>query len=393
MDNSRHAAYLVPEASFGVTPDNPAWEYIRHSGFSLGLTKNMNISEELRADRQIVSARHGNKQVGGDISTVFSYGSFDKLLAAALCGSWASKAVKTGTTLSAAAADSSFSDSGNGLVIAGFEVGDIFTAAGFATEANNGTFKVATVAAGKITVTDTDGEAVVLVDEAAGASVTLTSTADVLKAGTDEASFSVLRHFEDAPAGVKGFHLINGVVINNFALKTVQGGNVTATFTAIGKGLAISATAPDGSTYGDPLYTEPMVGFVGTLTEGGSAFGYATEIDLSLENGMETRFVYGSAETIKPSRGRSTLTGQLVAYFEDTVMLEKFVNETPSALLFDMTDPDGNRYAFSVPLLKYTGGQPDVSGQGSITLTLPFQALRDATLESQISVTRYPAAA
>ena len=31
----------------------------------------------------------------------------------------------------------------------------------------------------------------------------------------------------------------------------------------------------------------------------------------------------------------------------------------------------------TLPNIKYTGGQPDVSGEGTITLSMPFKALCD----------------
>lgn len=83
-------------------------------------------------------------------------------------------ATKTAITLSATAADKSFNDSANGLLTAGFLVGQIITTSGFVAGANNGKFKIATAAAGKITVTDVNGGAVTLVDGAAGPSVTIT---------------------------------------------------------------------------------------------------------------------------------------------------------------------------------------------------------------------------
>jgi len=83
-------------------------------------------------------------------------------------------ATKTAVTLSATAADKSFNDSGNGLLTAGFLVGQIITTSGFVAGANNSKFKIATAAAGKITVTDVNGGAVTLVDGAAGPSVTIT---------------------------------------------------------------------------------------------------------------------------------------------------------------------------------------------------------------------------
>jgi hypothetical protein len=112
---------------------------------------------------------------------------------------------------------------------------------------------------------------------------------------------------------------------------------------------------------------------------------------MTLENGMEPRWVIGSSRTLEPSIGRSNLTGSLVVYFEDSTMVEKFYNETSTSLEFTLVDPDGNSYTFLLPNLSLTGGQPDISGPGSVTLNVPFQALLDATLGSNIKITKTPA--
>ncbi len=81
---------------------------------------------------------------------------------------------KTATTISAQASDNSFNDSGNGFVTAGFTTGKAVKVSGFTGNvANNIVSGVITaVTAGKITIGGTDGD--VIVDDAAGESVTIT---------------------------------------------------------------------------------------------------------------------------------------------------------------------------------------------------------------------------
>lgn len=80
----------------------------------------------------------------------------------------------TAATISAQASDNSYNDSGNGFVTAGFAAGDAVRVLGFTgNTANNIVSGVLTsVAAGKIIVGGTDGD--VIVDDAAGESVTVT---------------------------------------------------------------------------------------------------------------------------------------------------------------------------------------------------------------------------
>ena len=95
---SRHNLSYILESTFGTTPSSPGFTPIRHTGTTMGLTKEALESEELREDRQIAHFRHGNKSVSGDINFELSYGGLDALLEAVMCGTWATDVLKAGTT-------------------------------------------------------------------------------------------------------------------------------------------------------------------------------------------------------------------------------------------------------------------------------------------------------
>jgi hypothetical protein len=78
----------------------------------------------------------------------------------------------TENSISAAASDNSFNDSGTGFVSAGFAVGDRIKVSGFANGANNLLVGIVTdLTAGKMTIGGTDGD--VIVDEGSGGNVTI----------------------------------------------------------------------------------------------------------------------------------------------------------------------------------------------------------------------------
>lgn len=394
-DAARHAAFIVKETVYGTTPASPAFKRLRHTGMTLGIQRGSLQSEELRPDRQISDFRLGAVAIGGDINTELSFSSFDDLLEAVMLGTWTVKATITAATISAALADQSFNDSANGLNI-GFAIGDLIVTTGFTTPANNGTFRVASVAAGKITVTKPDGTAAGLVVEAAGAGHKLETTETVLKAGTTRRSFSILRQFTDIDPTGEGlpYHLFKGIEFNTLALSVSPTAIITASFGVLGReGAAPSNTAPAGSTYAAATSTPPLDAFTGALTSSGAVVGEVTELSISLENGLEVRNVVGSKLTIRPSVGRSNATGSATVFFETATFLKKFINEENSDLSIELPDGAGNSYIFTVPRFKFTGGQPDVSGQGSITLAMPFQAILDPTTASNIVIRRIPAAA
>lgn len=211
---------------------------------------------------------------------------------------------------------------------------------------------------------------------------------DQLKAGVTRRSFSGLRHFTDLPGTEKPYFLYTGLEVNTLALTVAADANVTAVFGMIGKDQTISASEPAGSTYNPETTTKVIDSFTGSIKEGGTTIGIVTEVTLSAENGIEPRYVVGSKTTIRPSISRFTVTGQVTAYFESTALLEKFIDETDSDIEFNLTDVAGNNLRFFIPRVVYTGGQPDVQGDGPITLAMPFTANYDATEETNILIER-----
>lgn len=116
----------------------------------------------------------------------------------------------TAATVSAAAADNSYNDSGSGFVAAGFTVGMHVRVTGFTGNvANNISDAVVTaVTAGKLTIGGTDGD--VIVDDAAGESVTITAwesvyaTADQLRAAVADGSITNAKLADMATQTIKG---------------------------------------------------------------------------------------------------------------------------------------------------------------------------------------------
>jgi len=304
-DSSRHALYIIPEATYGTTPATPAFLRVRITGTTLGLSKDSLISEELRSDRQIVDHQFGVKQIGGDISMELTADQqLRTLMEAALMDTW---------------------------------------------ETN------------------------------------------ILKAGTIRRAFSILRHFEDVPALDKKYLLYRGCEVNTMSLTNSANDRLGLTFGFVGQSQAVSSVSqPAGSTLGVAGTDSMMTGLLGAVNEGGSPISIVTEANFTLENGLEIRPVIGSDTTLFPSVGRSNVSGQVTAYFENAALLDKFIAGGTSSLSFVCNDVADKAFTFLFPKIKYTGGQPDVSGQGSVTIALPFQALYDTVTATNLRVTYTP---
>lgn len=215
-----------------------------------------------------------------------------------------------------------------------------------------------------------------------------TWTADVLKAGVTRRSFTIERKFADL--ATPEFHRYTGSEFNTFALSVSPNAIVSATFGVIGKGLTLATTAIASSTYAAPSNVQPFDSFTGSINEGGSPIAVVTSIEMTLENGLEPLFAVGSKTTNRPSIGKSRLTGTMTTYFESKTLYEKFINETSSSIVLTLVDLAGNEYEIDLPNVKYNSGQPDVSGEGAVTVSMDFIALYDGTDASQIVITRDP---
>lgn len=387
-DGSRHSMYSVKEASYGVTPNDPALDYIRILNTTLGLSKDSLQSEEIRADRQIADFRLGANRVLGDINFELSYGSFDQFLEAVLLSAtWVAPADTGVGTFSATA--TGYSRAAGDFVAEGFKVGQTVTSVGFIGAGFSGRSVISAVDALTMdtTIIGVGSHGV----EAGDADEQITASQSI-SAGTTRSSYSIVRYFADILTADKPYYIYRGIEFNSIALSIAANKMITGTFSVIGKSqeLAEDLTGLGTPTYPPASTTSPLDSFTGTLDEGGTTIAVITEISMNLVNGIEPRFVVGSKDGIRPSVARSNLTGQITAYFENSALVEKFVNETESSITFSLPDAAGNLQKIRIPRIKYTGGQPDVAGEGPVTLTMPFQALLDTSEATNILFERTP---
>lgn len=374
-ESTRARLYAVLEGTdglnYGVTPANPAFSWVRNVGNTLGLSKNSLASKELKGNRMPADMRHGTRTAAGEINSEFAFSWLDPYLEATLCGTWTNPATVTAkVTLSAATGDNSFNDSGSGMPVVATD--ELIFVTGFANETNNGVFKVVSRTSTKIIVAANTS----LVLEAVGASVKIQPMGK-LTAGQTRRSWSMLRHFSDLAPSAKPFHFFKGIEFNSMMVSIKPEELVTVKFSVTGSDQVLATTNLTGATLGAANTNLPMDAFAGNVVEGIGAgaynIGIATGIEFTLTNGIAPRYVIGSETSLQPSIADSTLTGSLTAYFDSSILLDKFLNELDSGLLVAINDPAGNTYVFEFPRIKYTDGKPDV-GTGSIMLTMPWTA-------------------
>lgn len=361
-------------------------------------------------------------------------------------------AQKVAATISAAASDSSYNDSGNGFLTAGFLADQIVTVSGFANAANNGKRKIVTAAAGKLTVTNVDGSAVTLVDAAASPSITITMegsipgnpvfkpirfvseglspninqiesaeinqarqrapsrggtysvqgeiaaevsfgsfddliegamqgtwTGDVLVIGSVERSFAILERHSDIGAD----YIYRGCRANTMNISAPLGEKAGITFGMIGT-KAEPYTIPGGATFSPATTSDMMVTTNGSFTEGGQAIAYATEWNLTLDNGMEAAFSLFQREAYCVTNGIAAVSGTMNAYLKDGSLWAKVLNETETSHTV-VLEEGADSYTIDLPKVRYTQGQKQTSGPGAVIPQYTYSAGYDGTTTLRIT--------
>jgi hypothetical protein len=209
-------------------------------------------------------------------------------------------------------------------------------------------------------------------------------TSNVVKCGTTTKSFTLERAFAD----IVQYEVFKGCMVNSWSLSIKPNAMVTGSFSITAKeAVAMTATPLDSEVTASQTEL-PYDGFSGTIKEGGSTIGLVTGVDIQLQNNLEALFALGSKNAAGITAGRSNITGTVSVFFQDVTMRNKFVNETPSSLEVVLGNGTTKSYTILLPRIIYSGADNAVSGEGPITLSMPWTAVYDATTGSNMQITR-----
>lgn len=90
-------SHIIKEVTPGVTPTG-TWDTLRLTGNALTPKVNTQVSDEITNSRLGQGSVATSIDIGGDLTTEFSFGSFDQLLEAAFYGTWSSNVLSVGDT-------------------------------------------------------------------------------------------------------------------------------------------------------------------------------------------------------------------------------------------------------------------------------------------------------
>jgi hypothetical protein len=97
-DGSQVRLADVSEVTIGTIPATPVFQIMRYRSANTRLAKQVDISDEVRADRNVPGITDVGRSVTGSIETRFSYGTYDTWLERLLCSAFATNVLKNGVT-------------------------------------------------------------------------------------------------------------------------------------------------------------------------------------------------------------------------------------------------------------------------------------------------------
>lgn len=213
-------------------------------------------------------------------------------------------------------------------------------------------------------------------------------TADKLKTGTTPKYLTI----EDYAADIDQVLMYKGQTVSSMAISIAPNQMITATFTMVGKGVNQTTSERTVTQSSGAVPFDSYSGVVKTGDTGNvmTNDGRVSALDFTVANNFAPTFVIGSVTTPQLSYGMSTIEGTITTFYEDDSMLNRFLNETETALSVSVNDPTGsNEYTFFFPRIKINSGTVGVSGEeGSRMVEASFVALYDDTEGTDLSITR-----
>lgn len=215
---------------------------------------------------------------------------------------------------------------------------------------------------------------------------TFDAGAHTIKVGVAPTFLSI----EDTASDISQSRLFTGCAVSSMAISLAPNQMVTTTFGMVGKNMTISGTAKtqtaaSGAQPFDAYSGALSIGDVGNLVTS----AIVTSLDFTLTNSFAPTFVIGSDTAPSLESGRAEVEGTMTVYFEDASLINRFLNETESAIRVSVDDPTGaNAYTFDFPRVKINSADVPVDGPTSRMVTMSFVALRDATLATNLMITR-----
>lgn len=388
-----HSTGAIDPTTEAVLASDPAatgGQVLRRVTSTLQLQKDTYQSAEIRDDRQVADMRHGTRRPAGDITGELSPGTYIDLIEAAFRATKVATFQKSNTdftSLAATNATSKLTVGGSTWAAQGFRVGDVVRPASLSVAANNRDFLIIALSGVDATVLPAP------TDMSADTAFTVDRLGNKLTIPTTAANF-VSRKFL-----FEHYH-VNPDVAQLFSEARISGLGLAMPATGMNT-IRLPVTARNMSTVtagSAPFFSSPTAAGTdgitaainGALAVQGAKIGVLTGIEFNMAMAVDAPAVSGQDFVAEIFLGRSLVSGQITALFQDETLLNYFVNETEveiAAWLKTNSAVSGPGCALFLPRVKLGGADIPLQGEGGVPITLPFTALLKASATGYDSTT------
>ncbi|MDP2410355.1 MAG: phage tail tube protein [Pseudolabrys sp.] len=377
------SAAIVPGIA-AVSATDPAAgsaQILRRVSSSLALSKDTYQSAEIRSDRQIGDFRHGVKRVAGNISGELSPLTYEQLFEASMRGTWAAAIASDETDLTSVAADNATSKltfGGGNPVTEGYRVGMGVRFTGLSEADNNGVTFIILAMGGTSNREWTVFPAPA--DMTADSEFEITSVGRSLiipSASHVKRKVAVEIWNEDVDIA----RLFTEMRVGGFNVQLPASGMSTVDFEFMGRDMETYAAgdAPFFTTPSAASTTGIIAAVNGLLRVSGETVAVITGLNIQHQMELSGDPVVGSNLLPEIFTGRSVVSGQMTAMFNNVDLINDFKNESEIEILAYLTTtsaPNSPAMTFFLPRVKLGGADLQTQGEGGQMITLPFQALK-----------------
>lgn len=373
----------IQETAYGSNPTAAAMQLLRLKSFNLAQKTSTKVSDELRSDGQTVDVVRTGIGLEGDMGFEMSYGAHDERIRRVLRSSaWAAEVTKTGTIYSMSSVDNSLNRASGDFVADAFVAGAWIKTTAFGTAANNGFFKIVSVATTKLVLSNGT-----VTTESAGATVTIRQGAMITN-GTTLESVAIEQKMTDIASE---FAIFNGVCYTGFNLDVNDQNLLMGTIKMTGKKES-SASATIGTSY-TAAPTGAILNAIDHVTaiyENGASSA-AKLTGLSINAATRPRTQLSSLGAASMGKNRFQMSGSFEAYYASKTIYDRYLNFTQTSITFLMTDAAGKSILFDFPAVKFTDGSRIIAGVDTdIMAKMAWTAFMHATEGIMCRVQRWP---
>ncbi|WP_371363629.1 hypothetical protein SRRS_45090 [Sporomusa rhizae] len=195
----------------------------------------------------------------------------------------------------------------------------------------------------------------------------------VFKGPKRQLSMVLEQQYPDIPA----YEMFNGCKVNNFAFYYGGDNELTANIYIAGAKRTVGAR-PFASSL-SPLPFLKFSNFQGAVEEGGAQLAIVIEASLNVYFGLDgnTYTIDGNGCRTDLPEGILQVSGSIKAFFADTILLHKAVNNTKSSLTFKFTSGTHSLQFFMEEVI-FQQTSPGIESDKGIYINLPFKAFYES---------------